>query len=156
MIANKNALINFFSRLSCSGKKFKISWKTKGELREFSFSKMWSPCHGNRLIRQYLVEKHDRRDVVTSYLSMTRNLTQLTSKSLLLEKYWSNFLYFPIFGFQPDDSESKKPGGHHLERSHYLNLLSAVGRVFPIFMSTQGPILKFLSILGHNFFICPL
>ena len=31
----------------CSGKKFKISWKTQGKLREFSFSKVWSPWFGN-------------------------------------------------------------------------------------------------------------
>ena len=32
-----------FSLLSCSGKNFKISWKFQGKLREFIFSKMWSP-----------------------------------------------------------------------------------------------------------------
>ena len=38
MIANKNALIEFFS-LELFREKFKISWKTHGKLREFSFSK---------------------------------------------------------------------------------------------------------------------
>ena len=33
-----------FSFLSCSRKKLKISWKSQGKLREFSFSKMWSSC----------------------------------------------------------------------------------------------------------------
>ena len=44
MIANKNTffLLNF-PLLSCSGKKFKMPWKSQGKLREFSFSNMWPP-----------------------------------------------------------------------------------------------------------------
>ena len=38
-----------FSLLSCSWEKFKISWRTQGKLREFSFSKMWSSCHNFNL-----------------------------------------------------------------------------------------------------------
>ena len=41
----------------------------------------------------------------------------------------------------------KDDRGPKLFMSHFLNFLSALGRVFQI---------KFLSILGHNFFICPL
>ena len=31
------------SLLSCSGKNFKMPWKSQGKLREFCFSKMWPP-----------------------------------------------------------------------------------------------------------------
>ena len=48
MIANKNVLIEFFSLELLRGK-VKISWKTQGKLREFSFSKMWSSCHNFNL-----------------------------------------------------------------------------------------------------------
>ena len=48
MIANKNALIEFFS-LELLREKFKISWKIQGKLREFSFSKTWSSCHNFNL-----------------------------------------------------------------------------------------------------------
>ena len=58
MIANKNALSEFFSfelpSLSCESfsfellrEKLEISWKTQGKLREFSFSKMWSPWYNS-------------------------------------------------------------------------------------------------------------
>ena len=44
----KYILLNF-SLLSCSGKKFKMPWKSQGKLREFSFSKMWPPWFHLRL-----------------------------------------------------------------------------------------------------------
>ena len=47
-------------------------------------------------------------------------------------------------------------GGPILFGSHFSNFLSALGRVFQIFLSAHGPIVKFLSILGPNFFICLL
>ena len=45
--------------------------------------------------------------------------------------------------------------GSDIFMSHFSNSLSALGRVFN-FLTVQSPILKFPSILGHNFFICPL
>ena len=47
-MANKNALIEFFY-LELLREKFRISWKTQGILREFSFSKTWSSCHNFNL-----------------------------------------------------------------------------------------------------------
>ena len=44
MMANKNALIEFFYH-ELLREKFRISWKTQRILREFSFSKTWSSCH---------------------------------------------------------------------------------------------------------------
>ena len=33
-----------FPLLSCSGKNFKMPWKSKVKLREFTLSKMWPSC----------------------------------------------------------------------------------------------------------------
>ena len=46
--------------------------------------------------------------------------------------------------------------GLTLFRSHFSNILSALGRVFQIFCPALGPIFKFLSILGQSFVIYPL
>ena len=43
-----------FSPLSCSGKNFKMPWKSHGKLREFSLLKMWSPCVRHTERKTYL------------------------------------------------------------------------------------------------------
>ena len=52
MIANKNALIEFFSLELLWEKAFE---KYPGKLREFSFSKMWSPCDMSKTPLCYVV-----------------------------------------------------------------------------------------------------
>ena len=45
-----------FPLLSCSGKNFKMPWKSQGKLREFRFSKMWPPC--TCIVCSYLIKAH--------------------------------------------------------------------------------------------------
>ena len=47
-------------------------------------------------------------------------------------------------------------GSTALFRSHFSKFMSALGCVSYIILSVRGPIFMFLSILGHNVFICPL
>ena len=50
-----------------------------------------------------------------------------------------------------------QPGGVPTHfRSHFSKFLSALGRVFSKFLSTQDPIFKLQMVLGHNFFTCSL
>ena len=70
------------------------------------------------------------------------------------------FLYFPVTRFAPPPPG----GGYLLEKvTGGSTLLGPIFQTFVCsrpgfsnFSSSLGPIFKFLSILGHNFFICPL
>ena len=54
------------------------------------------------------------------------------------------------------ESTFREGAGSYTFKVLFFELLVRSRSRFPNFSSALGPILKFLSILSHNFFICPL